>query len=295
MSMTDPISDFLARLRNGIRARKREVACPRSNLKLRIAEILREAVVARCDGVGEVRIASGAGAGETVDLTEACATLASWGGTVRLDDPGAALWREFIGSGVFTWDDTVEAGQLFGTPFDASDPVYTPRDLAPAPASGEDPVLQALAHAAWLLGSAGFAVDTPYRDAQYQIRGDEHLPVPGGTFWEGVIEIASFDAGGNGTLIPEPDYGEELNPLTHLRADGYAMNDGNSFVLAVELGATGPQARAIMTYSESEDPASPHFADQTRLYGEETLRAVRFEEADILADPALEELHLSLP
>lgn len=42
MSMTDPISDFLARLRNGIRARKREVACPRSNLKLRIAEILRE-------------------------------------------------------------------------------------------------------------------------------------------------------------------------------------------------------------------------------------------------------------
>lgn len=40
--MTDPIADFLARLRNGIRARKREVACPRSNLKLRIAEILRE-------------------------------------------------------------------------------------------------------------------------------------------------------------------------------------------------------------------------------------------------------------
>ena len=40
--MTDPIADFLARLRNGIRARKREVACPRSNLKLRIAEILRQ-------------------------------------------------------------------------------------------------------------------------------------------------------------------------------------------------------------------------------------------------------------
>lgn len=40
--MTDPIADFLARIRNGIRARKREVACPRSNLKLRIAEILRE-------------------------------------------------------------------------------------------------------------------------------------------------------------------------------------------------------------------------------------------------------------
>ena len=42
MSMTDPIADFLARIRNGIRARKTVVECPRSNLKLRIAEILRD-------------------------------------------------------------------------------------------------------------------------------------------------------------------------------------------------------------------------------------------------------------
>ena len=42
MSMTDPIADFLARIRNGIRARKSTVECPRSNIKLRIAEILRD-------------------------------------------------------------------------------------------------------------------------------------------------------------------------------------------------------------------------------------------------------------
>ncbi len=42
MSMTDPIADFLARIRNGIRSRKPRVECPRSNIKLRIAEILRE-------------------------------------------------------------------------------------------------------------------------------------------------------------------------------------------------------------------------------------------------------------
>ena len=42
MSMTDPIADFLARIRNGIRARKNAVECPRSNIKLRIAEILRD-------------------------------------------------------------------------------------------------------------------------------------------------------------------------------------------------------------------------------------------------------------
>src|SRR5262245_48681141 len=42
MSMTDPIADLLARIRNGIRARKALVECPRSNIKLRIAEILRD-------------------------------------------------------------------------------------------------------------------------------------------------------------------------------------------------------------------------------------------------------------
>jgi small subunit ribosomal protein S8 len=40
--MTDPIADFLTRIRNGIRARKQIVECPRSNLKLRLAEILRD-------------------------------------------------------------------------------------------------------------------------------------------------------------------------------------------------------------------------------------------------------------
>ena len=42
MSMTDPIADFLTRIRNGIRARKQLVECPRSTMKLRIAEILRQ-------------------------------------------------------------------------------------------------------------------------------------------------------------------------------------------------------------------------------------------------------------
>jgi small subunit ribosomal protein S8 len=42
MSMTDPIADFLTRIRNGIRARRGFVVCPRSKLKERIAEILKE-------------------------------------------------------------------------------------------------------------------------------------------------------------------------------------------------------------------------------------------------------------
>jgi len=40
MSMTDPIADFLARIRNAIMARHAEVAAPASKLKQRIAELL---------------------------------------------------------------------------------------------------------------------------------------------------------------------------------------------------------------------------------------------------------------
>lgn len=42
MSMTDPIADFLTRIRNGIMARKVEIDCPKSNIKLKLAEILKE-------------------------------------------------------------------------------------------------------------------------------------------------------------------------------------------------------------------------------------------------------------
>ncbi len=40
--MTDPISDFLARLRNAIMARKTEIVFPASTVKLKLAELMRD-------------------------------------------------------------------------------------------------------------------------------------------------------------------------------------------------------------------------------------------------------------
>ncbi len=40
--MTDPIADMLTRIKNALQAKKEEVDIPSSNLKLRIAEILKE-------------------------------------------------------------------------------------------------------------------------------------------------------------------------------------------------------------------------------------------------------------
>lgn len=42
MSMTDPIADFITRIRNGQTARKTEVTCQSSRLKVAIAQVLRD-------------------------------------------------------------------------------------------------------------------------------------------------------------------------------------------------------------------------------------------------------------
>jgi small subunit ribosomal protein S8 len=40
--MTDPIADFLTRIRNAILARRGDLVCPSSTLKVRIAEVMRD-------------------------------------------------------------------------------------------------------------------------------------------------------------------------------------------------------------------------------------------------------------
>ena len=42
MSMTDPIADFLTRIRNGLQARKPTVAMPSSRLKCSLAEVFKK-------------------------------------------------------------------------------------------------------------------------------------------------------------------------------------------------------------------------------------------------------------
>lgn len=42
MAVTDPIADFLTRVRNAVKARKKIVNIPSSNMKVRMAELLKE-------------------------------------------------------------------------------------------------------------------------------------------------------------------------------------------------------------------------------------------------------------
>lgn len=272
---------------------REEVEAAALGCRVMSAELLQEDLVAFCEETGSVTLLDDAGGETLVDLTEACEILASWEGSCRLDDPGATLFREFFGSEGFT---TVsDAGDVFAVAFDPAAPVATPNTLALETEEDRARVSEALAEAVLRLDGVGIALDAPMRDVQYLAKEGERLPFPGGSDRDGTIQIATWSSGASRTTFTEMSRAEEVNGLTDLTTEGYAVNYGNSFVLAVAMGEEGPDAAAVMTYSQSMDPASEHYADQTAVYAEERLRPVLFEEADILADPELVELTLSHP
>jgi acyl-homoserine-lactone acylase len=54
-----------------------------------------------------------------------------------------------------------------------------------------------------------------------------------------------------------------------------------------EPGSACPVGSTILTYSESSDPTSPHFADQTKLFSHKEFLPDRFCQSQIMSDPNL--------
>jgi acyl-homoserine-lactone acylase len=98
---------------------------------------------------------------------------------------------------------------------------------------------------------------------QTEPRGGELIPIHGGDSNEGAFNV-----------VAAPFQGPA----------GFAdVTAGSSFVLVAELGPHGPRSRAILTYSQSTDPTSPHFADQTRLYSRKQWVDLPFRPRDVRA------------
>ncbi len=256
-----------------------------------LAEDAVAAVVERCQATPV-----GMAGTEEIDLTAACTTLSTWDRRYTRDAVGAVLWREFLGGGVFDVADLDDqGGGLFETPFDPDAPVDTPNTVVPAPEDGPDPVLDALAEAVVRLQAVGLDHDTPLGDVQFLSFTDPAIGVGGGLYWEGTIGIADYSPGATTTQLPRYERAPLDNDVTELTEDGeYPVNNGNSWVMAMEFEEDGPRGRAVMTYSQSEDPTSPHYDDQSVLYGDGQMRDIRFTEADI-AEHTVETLQLTLP
>lgn len=261
--------------------------------------LLRREVVERCQDAGTVDVPAARGPdgerrweAQEVDLSPACAVLARWDETFELESSGALLWRELMAR--FDDDDLRDAGPLFRVPFDEADPVGTPRGLAAPPTEGPDPVLVALGEAVLALDAAGFGPDVVVRDGQWTDRGEERIPIHGGTEGDGTLNQVGT-AHLASSLEPTMARPEPLLADSPLTAEGYPITSGTSFVLLVEFTEEGPRAEALLTYGQSGDPASPFFADQTYRFSDEAWRPALFREADVLADPNLVEQVVRAP
>ncbi len=250
------------------------------NGRVNSAETYRADLVARCKPGTVVQAAIDGEALAAVDLSEACSVLAAWDGTYLPTSKGAVLWREF-------WAAPDGPSPFSYKPFDVKDPLNTPSGFKLAPATGDDPYLQVLARGVLALKKGSRSLDATIGELQYSMKGDLRISIPGATHSEGAFQVIAGSLSNNDTLLPKmpfPAYvTKKASPLTK---EGYPVGYGSSFVMVVELGKTGPKGQAIITYSQSPDPQSPNFADQTQLFSQRKFRPMLWTDAEIAADPA---------
>jgi acyl-homoserine-lactone acylase len=185
------------------------------------------------------------------DLAQACEVLRLWDGRAGIGERGEVLWREY-------WKALQPAPWL--TAYDPADPVNTPTRFNPFDAR----VLAALTTAVDDLKSKGIPLDVPLGELQAEPRGSTRIPIPGCTDQEGCFNVISTNRDDKG------------------RYDPYT---GSSFVMTAAFDNKGrPHGAAVLSYSQSENPRSPHYADQTRLFSRRKWLRMRFTEGSIRRD-----------
>jgi acyl-homoserine-lactone acylase len=145
---------------------------------------------------------------------------------------------------------------LLSVPFDPAHPLTTPRGI-----NGDDPAVQ-----------RAFADAVRFPPGNHSAGGNRR--------WAGINLHGCPDEKGCFNAIDAS--GERP------AGRSAASIQGSSFIMAVELTPNGPRARTILTYSQSANPASPHYRDQTLLFSRKQWVTERFTEAEINADPHLQ-------
>jgi acyl-homoserine-lactone acylase len=244
--------------------------------------LLRDDVVASCTGVGMWEVDA-----VMVDISEACDLLASWDGTFNLDSVGAVIFRELLGD--YEVSSFKKAGALFANDFDPADPIATPNTLADV-----DRMLDALARGVTRLDAAGIALDVEFGEAQFARKGEQRIPIHGANSREGVTNLMVYDQL-RSDLTPPIPVAELLNEPTGLTSEGYQVNYGTSFIMCMQFTDEGPEGRALLSYSQSAEPDSGWFLDQTERFSQKQWRSMLWHEADIVADPNLVEYDVASP
>ncbi len=148
-------------------------------------------------------------------------------------------------------------------PFDDNDPVNTPNTLNTSNSS----VQKALSDAQATVANSGIGFNTPLGQTQYS-----------------AVNTAS-----GGANIPI--FGAEADPMGSFTAaysngltkTGYPIDFGNSYIQTVTWDNGGVHAEGFITYSESTDPANPHYSDFTQAYSQKQWYRFPFHAAEVQA------------
>ncbi|GAB3671787.1 acylase [Salinisphaera aquimarina] len=262
------------------------------------AETLLDELRTRCETAGDTAIATGSG--DSRSVADGCTALANWNGVYNLDSTGAQVFRVFIGQ----YSPTYPA--QFSVAFDPANPETTPSTPNPAPGDvSRDPMLVALAIGLNRLDQAGIDYDTPLGEIQYQqpysvsppggnaAPAGNPIPWHGNQNFEGGFNIVSVDTADveDGTRYPRyapagtlPNTGS----LSTTPGEGWLIGYGTSWHFGLNFTDAGPQGYGLVSYSQSDDPSSDHFADQDQRYSAKNYRKFLYSDADINADDNLE-------
>ena len=185
------------------------------------------------------------------DLTEAAELLRRWDCRADAESRGSVLFAHW-------WEDYSRTAK----------PIYreawSPEKALVSPAGLGDPeqALRSAVAAIEYLRARKWNLDVRWGDVHRMRRGNIDLPIGGAPLALGCFRSLIF--------LPEPD--GRFSPVF-----------GDSFTLAVEF-TDSPTARAVLAYSQSSDPASRHYADQSEVFAGGDLRPVWFSEKDIEAN-----------
>jgi acyl-homoserine-lactone acylase len=232
-------------------------------------ELARDGAVAMCKAF-PAGMAPATPPSPPVAVGGACDALRNWDLTENIDSKGDVLWREF-------WTNAIQVqGGPWKVPFDVSDPVNTPNTLD----TSNPLVQQAFGDAVTELQKYGIAMDATLRPLQYAQRGGTRIPIHGGPA-DPQGTFNSIDVG-------------RLSDLNGTYGDTTALASGSSFVQVVSFNGTPcPDTATILTYSQSANPNSPYYADQTRMFSHKQWVTDLFCESQILSDPNLKVLTIS--
>lgn len=200
-----------------------------------LAELVLKPLVAACRKSPEQKAPNGT----KVNLTKACDALAGYERHENGDLNASGGWLFEV------WYNVPFYGGFWKVPFNVKHPLTTPYGLNTANRN----VLKNLAAAVLQLRAHHIPLTASFGQVQHSTKGTDVIPIHGCN--TGCFNAIYTSVGTNNPFYPG-DYGE--------------VGNGSSLVMTTELTPKGPVSAGIVTYSQATNPASPYYANMTKLY-----------------------------